>query len=99
MGRYELQCLDEAERRVEERKALWDAVSKERDREARKKLKIEKSKIVNIFKEQIELGEVEKRVEERVFKQKQEREQKQKDLIEIAKKEEQIAKAQLEKKA
>jgi len=97
--RYELQCLDEAERRVEERKALWDAVSKERDREAREKLKIEKSKIVNTFKEQIELGEVEKRVEERVFKQKQEREQKQKDLIEIAKKEEQIAKAQLEKKA
>jgi len=96
--RYELKCMEDAERRVEERKAKWEAVSKERDREAREKLEEERKKRVECEEKEVELAEIERRVEERLMVQQQEREERQKELIQQAKKEEQMAKALQEKR-
>lgn len=96
--RYELKCMEDAERRVEERKAKWEAVSKERDREAREKLEEERRNRVESEEKQVELAEIERRVEERLMVQQQEREERQKELIQQAKKEEQMVKQLLEKK-
>jgi len=96
--RYEMKCMEDAERRVEERKAKWEAVSKERDREAREKLEEERASRVEIEEKEVELAEIERRVEERLMVQQQEREERQKELIQQAKKEEQMVKQQLEKR-
>lgn len=96
--RYELKCMEDAERRVDERKAKWEAVSRERDREAREKLEEERNSRVEIEEKEVELAEIERRVEERLMVQQQEREERQKELIQQAKKEEQMVKQQLEKR-
>jgi len=96
--RYEIKCMEDAERRVEERKARWEAISKEREREAREKLEKEMVERVECEEKEVELAEIERRVEEKLLLQQQEREERQKELILQAKKEEQLAKELEEKR-
>ena len=72
--RYELKCMEDPGRRVEERKAKWEAVSKERYREAREKLEEERKKRVECEEKEVELAEIERRVEERLKVQQQQKE-------------------------
>merc|ERR1712179_677111 len=92
--RYEIKCMEDAERRVEERKSRWEAISKEREKEAREKLEKERMERVECEEKEVDLAEIERRVEEKLMLQQQEREERQKELILQAKKEEQIAKEQ-----
>jgi len=96
--RYEIKCMEDAERRVEERKSRWEAISKEREKEAREKLEKERMESVECEEKEVDLAEIERRVEEKLMLQQQEREERQKELILQAKKEEQIAKEQEEKR-
>jgi len=96
--RYEFKCREDAERRVEERKAKWEEASRERDREAREMLEIEKSNSIRCEEKEVNFAEIEKRIEEKLRMQQQEREERQKELIQQAKREEQLAKEQLEKR-
>jgi len=95
--RYELKSRENAERRVEERKAKWEEVSRERDREAREMLEIEKGNMVAYEEKEVEHAEIERRIEEKLRIKQQEREERQKELIQQAKREEQLAKEKVEK--
>ena len=98
--KYELERREEAERKVAERKAKWE----ERAREKEEELKDQLEKI----KKQLSAAEhssntrpaidIEKEIEERLKIQLEEREERQKALILLAKKEEQLAKEKQERK-
>ena len=98
---YQIKCLEEAEKRVEERRVNWENKSKEKEEELKSKLEEEtkKFKETSNKKTDIEIVDLEKRIEETLVLQQIEREKKQKDLILLAKQEEQLAKEKQERKA
>jgi len=98
--KYELECREEAEKRVQERKAKWEQQSKEKEVELREEL--EKIKKQHLEEEQSMKSrtslDLEKEIEQTIKIQLEEREERQKTLILQAKKEEQLAKEKQQRK-
>ena len=98
--RYELERREEAERKVAERKAKWEQKAREKEEELKDQLEKIKTKLAQTERSSRARPaiDIEKEIEERLKIQLEEREERQKTLILLAKKEEQLAKEKQERK-
>ena len=100
--RYELERLERAEKRVQERKAKWEQQSREKELELREELersrRRQSEEEEKVKTRQVTAVDLEKRIEQTIKIQLEEREERQRSLILLAKKEEELAREKQQRK-